>query len=488
MTTALHEPASPPTSSAATPGSDETDSQAPCEIEFAGWLPCFTFFGDCGRHPQFGHTAAPPAGYRFVCSGGANQAVPANHRAPLIGGVRTVLGAAWLLIRPFCSAIRNARRFGFPACLRTLAAVAGLFLALRRAGCGFWATIQFLRTRHFASQIQAPPRAKLLFLTSVPFICNQRPWIIEIEDPITLFFPFHLNGCTRDTPIRRSPYWPIVKALLESDACRGIVTHMRSTAAALPQLFQSEKIALKTAYIPCATELPAVAVDQSATDRLDLLFTCSWHQLPVSFFLRGGLDVLRAFEIVQERYPHVRLTLRTRLPELKPRYRRILEKCWVRVIDRFLPNEDMDDLMRSSHVFLLPAARMHVVSVLRAMAFGQAVIASDGWGFREYVEHGRNGLIVPGRHGKTSWMDEDTGFLREDHEPMFRSSTSVATALADAIGVLVEDHALRRRLSAQARRDAATRFSVEQWNRGLKAVLDGAVRPGTKQRNPASHA
>ena len=51
---------------------------------------------------------------------------------------------------------------------------------------------------------------------------------------------------------------------------------------------------------------------------------------PVSFFLRGGLDVLRAFETMHERYPHVRLTLRTRLPELKPRFRRVLEKCWVR--------------------------------------------------------------------------------------------------------------------------------------------------------------
>ena len=173
-------------------------------------------------------------------------------------------------------------------------------------------------------------------------------------------------------------------------------------------------------------------MDHAADRPLDLLFTCSWHQLPVSFFLRGGLDVLRAFETVHERYPHVRLTLRTRLPELKPRFRKVLEKCWVRVIDRYLPNDDMDDLMRSSHVFLIPAARIHVVSVLRAMAHGQVVVASDGWGFREYVEHGRNGLIVPGRYGKTSWMDDD-GMLREDHAPMFHSSTSVSAGLAAAI-------------------------------------------------------
>ena len=37
-------------------------------IEFAGWLPCFREFGNCGRHPQFAHAGAPPAGYRFVSS------------------------------------------------------------------------------------------------------------------------------------------------------------------------------------------------------------------------------------------------------------------------------------------------------------------------------------------------------------------------------------------------------------------------------------
>ena len=30
-------------------------------VEFAGWLPIFAVSGNCGAHPQFKHTAAPPA-------------------------------------------------------------------------------------------------------------------------------------------------------------------------------------------------------------------------------------------------------------------------------------------------------------------------------------------------------------------------------------------------------------------------------------------
>ena len=69
MTTSLCEPKSP--------GRREQDAvldresgaaTAPVAVEFAGWLPCFAFFGDCGRHPQFSHTDEPPPGYRFVRS------------------------------------------------------------------------------------------------------------------------------------------------------------------------------------------------------------------------------------------------------------------------------------------------------------------------------------------------------------------------------------------------------------------------------------
>jgi glycosyltransferase involved in cell wall biosynthesis len=454
----------------------ETATREPYPVEFAGWLPCFHFFGNCGNHPQFSHTDAPPDGYRFVRSEPKpGDATPVRRGWGIRTAIQRLLHAAWLLFRPFDSVIYHARTFGVSKSLETVAAVVRMFFMLRRAGCKFGPIIRFLQTRHFPSQVLIQPDEKLMFLTSIPFTFGQRPWIIEIEDATTLFFPFHGNGVTAHTPIQRSPYLAVVKALLESDSCRGIITHMRSTAEALPKLFGSDLIAAKTSYVPCGTALPAVGQEHSPTGPVNLLFTCSWHQNPESFFLRGGLDVLRAFETIHERYPHVRLTLRTGLPGMPPRFRQVIEKCWVRVIDRYLSDEDMDELMRSSHIFVLPAARIHVVSVLRAMAYGQVVVASDGWGFREYVEHDRNGMIVPGRYGKASWMD-DEGMLREDyHGTMFNSDANVSRGLIETISTLVEDHELRQRLGRQARHDVATRYNLQNWNDGLREAFDRAI-------------
>src|SRR5262249_57313331 len=139
-----------------------------------------------------------------------------------------------------------------------------------------------------------------------------------------------------------------------------------------------------------------------------------------------------------ERYPQLRLTLRTELPALDDRFHRIIEAGWVRVIDRFLSADEMDALLADSHIFLLPSARVHIVSLLQAMSYGLAVVTSDGWGFDEYLRHEENGLIVRGRYGKTSWADREAGIVRENYEPTYSPSPAIVQGLVEAVTRLVE--------------------------------------------------
>jgi glycosyltransferase involved in cell wall biosynthesis len=347
-----------------------------------------------------------------------------------------------------------------------------------RRGAKLVPLLRFLQTRHFQSQVLIPPRQALVFLTSMPFTYGQDPWVIEIEDPTTLFYPFIENGQTGAVRITESPYYPIVKTLLESDRCRAIVTHIRSTAEMLPTLFQSCVIRKKVVHIPLGIDLPARYQRhefRSHAEPTNLLFINSWHQMPCNFPLRGGYDVLEAFGILHERYPQLRLTLRTELPELDEHYHRIIETGWVRVIRRFLPPDEMEALLADSHVFLLPAARIHVVSLLQAMAHGLAVVTSDGWAIEEYVTHERNGLVVKGRYGKASWTDREAGMLRENYDPMHTPDKTIVDGLVEAVSRLVEDSALRARLGKQARADVRTKYNLRQWNDSLRAVFDNAL-------------
>ncbi|MBY0514874.1 MAG: glycosyltransferase, partial [Gemmataceae bacterium] len=397
------------------------EARAAEPVEFAGWLPVYKVSGNCGAHPQFGHTDRPPAGYRFTCSAPAEKPTRWGKLKVKLG--RTAVKAAMLLLavcRLATAFVRPRRGVTLTARVRVFAAVVRLVFALLARACGPLAILRFLATRHLQSQLLLGERRGLVFLTSMPYTVGQNPWVIEIEDPTTLFYPMIQNGNTGGLDVRAQPCFRVIKALLEADHCRAILTHMRSTAELVPVLFGSEAIRRKVVYAPLGVRLPARFqrhLPEPPDAPIDLLFINSWCQIPENFFVRGGLDVLEAFAILRERYPQLRLTIRTKLPALEHHYHRILESGWVRIIDRFMPADELAELHASSHVFLLPAARVHIVSLLQAMSYGLAVVASDGWGMEEYVEDGRNALVVKGRYGKTSWADREAGVLREDYEP-----------------------------------------------------------------------
>ena len=456
-----------------------TQSQAGQPVEFAGWLPIYEFSGNCGRHPQFTHTGHPPRGYRFVRSGPVTNPVSrlATAANTLFSRLGEKLNSISAVLRVPLAFFRSHRGVTIRSRVRVFLALVSLFVYLLRRGCRLGSVLRFLQSRHLLSQLLVGDREGVVFLTSMPYTYGQNPWVIEVEDPTTLFYPLVQNGNTCGMVLQDSPYFPIMKAFLEADHCKAILTHMKSTAQMIATLFASETIKKKIVYARLGVPLPAryQRHDPAPDDEpIHLLFINSWCQIPENFFVRGGLDVLEAFAILRVRYPQLRLTMRTSLPLLADHYHRLIEEGWVRLVNRFLPTEELAALHAESHIFLLPAARVHIVSVLQARSYGLAVVASDGWGMEEYLTHERNGLIVRGRYGKTSWADEEAGMLRENYEYTHTADPEVVAGLVEAVSRLVEDRALRRRLGRTARQDVQTQFTPDAWNQGLKAALDRA--------------
>ena len=229
-------------------------------MEFAGWLPIYEKSGDCGRHPQFTHTGEPPPGYRFTCS-----APPKPRRTETMLGriatrclvsARRIANKVGALARLFVSLVRPIPGVTLRTRLRISRPSSESARRCSRAGTAPAAVWQFLHTRHLRSQLLLSSNRGLVFLTSMPYTYGQNPWVIEIEDPTTLFYPLIQNGGTCDLEIRESPYFPIIKNLLESDSCKGIVTHIRSTAAMVPTLFGGDIYRKKVLYAPLGVKLP----------------------------------------------------------------------------------------------------------------------------------------------------------------------------------------------------------------------------------------
>jgi len=247
---------------------------------------------------------------------------------------------------------------------------------------------------------------------------------------------------------------------------------VKSTAESLPKLFNNISLKDKVFYIPMGVSLPNVKAPSLVKNEIKILFSNSFHQNPNSFYLRGGLDVIESFAILKQKYPDISLTLRSSIPKLSDKHIKILQDYNVNVIDSFMSSDAWESCMNDHDIYMLPSARIHIVSLLQAMSHGLAVITSDGWGIEEYALHDKNSLIVRGRYGLVSWIDVNNGLLREDYSSMYQSCPPIVEQIVKYTSSLIDQPEKMQFIRTNARNCIKDTYSIENWNKGLKNALD----------------
>ncbi len=178
-------------------------------------------------------------------------------------------------------------------------------------------------------------------------------------------------------------------------------------------------------------------------------------------------DLLAAVPRLRRRHPGIRVVVAGRGPkdgELRELARRLRLGRSVRFAG-FVPDAELAALVAAADCAVVPSLyEPFGLVALEAAAAGTPVVASDVGGLREVVEHGLTGLRFP---------------------------AGDPAALADAIGELVADEVLARRLARRARvvllrdhawsgvaeRTAETYRRADREERALQAGLAGRAAP-----------
>jgi glycosyltransferase involved in cell wall biosynthesis len=136
------------------------------------------------------------------------------------------------------------------------------------------------------------------------------------------------------------------------------------------------------------------------------------------FYMKGGVELVDAFERITKKYPAVYLTIITSRHILRESD---IEKMnsipQITLLDATLSEDEMNEMYRKHDIFVLPTFRDSLgVVLLEAISFGMPLIINDQYATHEFAVDGWNGFINPD-HPMKDYVPETYAMLGQYFNP-----------------------------------------------------------------------
>lgn len=298
-------------------------------------------------------------------------------------------------------------------------------------------------------------------------VSRKEPWVVALEHigdlcPITYDIG-HLRF-----------YRSIIEKVLGSTHCKKIMPWLDYGKKTLLLNLNCKKFKDKIETVHLAVHSKRFT-KKHKKDKVTLLFVGTIHtgNIPKTFVLRGGKEVLEAFEILNKKYDNVELIIKSSIPSsIKSRYSNILKSERIKIIDKILPWKQFEQIFKSSDVLLLLGHFAPGMTILDAMSYELPAIVIDVRGYQEIVEDGETGFLI--RKSKSiPYHLYGNRFMKaiECVDPR------VVGDLVEKTSILIENETLRRKMGRAARKEIETgKFSIERRNEKLKEIFDEAIK------------
>lgn len=321
---------------------------------------------------------------------------------------------------------------------------------------------------YFYNRLNDGPRPKNVDLTyaSQHVIFREEPWIVDLEHAGALAAYGKINMFKK-----------IIERVLISRSCKKIIPWTQMGKKSLLASFDCRGFEDKIEVVNLAVR-PKGFQKEFDDDKIKLLFvgTANRANIEHSFAIKGGNEVLKAFEFLRKEYRNVELVVRSYVPAgVKKEYANFRD---IRIIDRIVPWKVLDYEFRTADIFLFPGHSTPGMVILDAMSYELPVVATDVWGNKELVDDGRTGFLIRGA-SKVRYHDEN--LIPLWGEPKFmiaicQVDPRMVKELVEKTSILVEDKALRRKIGATGRWEVENgKFSIKTRNEKLKKIFDEAT-------------
>lgn len=321
------------------------------------------------------------------------------------------------------------------------------------------------------SLTRRPPSGTSLTYAYNHIVFRREPWVCQVEFPTNLV--------ARDIGILRR--WKgVVERAFGSPWCRKIIAWGEEGRQALLLSLDCRSFQEKIEVVPLAVRKREFVKPHPSNGRVKLFFVGSGNRSG-EFHLKGGKEAIEAFSRLSRRYDILSFVIRSDMP---PQWkRRCQEMPNVRVVDRQIPWQEMEEEYRTADIFLHAALFPgYHVAPLDAMSYELPVVGTDYGDAREKVQDGVTGFLVP-RSSHIPYLDGGSGLparhtrLRGLVEKSYRTlDEEIVQGLVEKTSILIENPELRRRMGTAGRREAEEgRFCLARRNAQLKRIFDEAT-------------
>lgn len=323
-----------------------------------------------------------------------------------------------------------------------------------RWGASYWLLSQASRIapvsllKSLVTKFKSAPKDVCLTYACAHVVLREEPWVLDMaRDPPSIL-------TVSDARFSRGPWNSMARRILASKYCRKIICRSRADKEEFISYFGDEGVARKVEVMYWGIPRKDFVKDHNG-DRVRLLFVNSANINTCDHFaLKGGYELMVAFQELSKLYDNLELVFRSRVPPAMKK--ELARNRKVRIIDQPVPWSELEHEWRSADIFVLPTWVTPAQVILDAMSYELPVVTTDVECSSEIVEDGRTGFLVPGRMA-----------VCPDRE--------VTQALCQKLAILIENPGLRRRMGKEARRVVEEKFSIEKRNEALKRILDGAT-------------
>lgn len=230
-------------------------------------------------------------------------------------------------------------------------------------------------------------------------------------------------------------------------------------------------------YVPSPENVTLETISsKSTTKNLECLFVSKY------FTIKGGGDLLKAFELLNEQHNNIKLTIVTPINDLDKNHKKLIDNnSNITLLDFKLSKEELNNLYSKSNILVHPSRYdSSPLVILEAMKYGNVILSTDLFAIPELVVNDLTGYHTQPHYRFYNVDNKPNDYVWYNRKSTIDDATfydkNVINFLSGKLKELDDNRQLLKRLSVNAhQRSTSKEFSkgyiIQKWESVFEDIL-----------------